>query len=332
MSGFVGAILAGGRGRRMGSLGEHYPKALLPVANQPLIAHHLGLLRRVGVQEVFVVVGYRANDVVDAIGDGYGLGLTVRYVEQGGTLGSAHALGRLRPHVHGPIVVILGDYYLSLVDPVPLVSHLQDGRSSAIAARREPQPRLLSEACELGVDESGRVARIVEKPVRPAGDLKGCGFYALQPDVFDAIARTPRTALRDEYELTVALELFIDAGHPLYAEEVIDWDQNFTSPQDVLECNLQWLARNNRQELIGEGAQVAPGARLERTVVGHGARIEHGSSLREVVVFDGTTFGGGGSVCRALVTRRGLHVFTDEPAVSRPPDAPAPLGPKGEMP
>ena len=45
MSGVAGVILAGGRGRRMGPLGEEFPKALLPVANEPLIAHHLRLLQ-----------------------------------------------------------------------------------------------------------------------------------------------------------------------------------------------------------------------------------------------------------------------------------------------
>ena len=306
MSALVGVVLAGGRGRRMGPLGDQYPKALLPVANRPLIAHHLQLLHELGVREVFVVTGHRAPDVVQAMGAGHARGLSVHYVEQRAALGSAHALGQLRPYVHGPFVVILGDYYLSAVDPGRLVRHLDDGRSSAIAARREPDRRLLSEACELRVDGGGRVTGIVEKPARPAADLKGCGFYAFQPDMFDAIARTPRTALRDEYELTVALELYVGSGHALFAEEVIDWDQNLTRPDDVLECNLQWLARNRRNELVGEGARIGPGARLERTVVGANARVENGAALTETVVFNDTTLAGTDSLRRALVTPEGL--------------------------
>ena len=55
MSGYVGAILAGGRGSRMGSLGEGYPKALLPLANEPLMAHHLRLFAELGIRKAFVL-------------------------------------------------------------------------------------------------------------------------------------------------------------------------------------------------------------------------------------------------------------------------------------
>jgi dTDP-glucose pyrophosphorylase len=309
----VGVILAGGRGTRMGLLGERYPKALLPVANRSLIAHHLQLLRDLGVREVFVVTGYRAADVTQAVSEDHAAGLTLNFVEQRTALGSAHALGQLRPYIQGPFVAILGDYYFSTMHPTRLVRHLQDGCSSAISARREPNRRWLSEACELRVNCSSEVTHIVEKPARPVGDLKGCGFYAFQPEIFDAIARTPRTALRDEYELSVALELYIQAGHRLVAEEVIEWDQNFTHPDDVLECNLQWLNRHDRDVLVAEGAEVDPGARLERTLVGAGARVEGGAALTEVVVFDGATLTGTEPVRRALVTPAGAISVADSP-------------------
>ena len=59
--------------------------------------------------------------------------------------------------------------------------------------------------------------RIVGKADLSEGNLKGCGFYGLQSTVFDSVARTPRTALRDEYELTLSLDLHVKSGHPMYA-------------------------------------------------------------------------------------------------------------------
>lgn len=307
MTGCVGVILAAGRGSRMGAVGEDYPKALLPVANEPLIGHHLRLLRGLGVQEVYVVVGHRATDVVSALGAGEAYGVRLHYVEQGAPLGSAHALGRVRPHVRAPFLLILGDYFFSVSDPARLARCLLDGRGSAIAAKREPDRRLLSEACELQVDTRGRLLGIVEKPASPVGTLKGCGFYALRPDFFDAIARTPRTALRDEYELTLALQLYVEAGHPVYAEEIVEWDRNFTRPEDILECNIQWLEQAGRNELVAEEAYIEQGIQLERTVVGRYARVTRGSRLEEVVVFAGARFEHGSSIRRALVTREGLY-------------------------
>ena len=45
---FQAIILAGGRGSRMYPLTENIPKALLPVANKPLIWYPVNYLERVG--------------------------------------------------------------------------------------------------------------------------------------------------------------------------------------------------------------------------------------------------------------------------------------------
>jgi len=307
VSDIVGVILAGGRGTRMGALGEAYPKALLPVANEPLIGHHLALLRVLGVREAYVVLGHHGDALAHALGDGARYGLRLHYVHQKAPLGSANAVGAVRPHVHGPFLLLLGDYYFSATNPSRLVQRLREG-AGAIAAKREPNRRLLAEACALEVGEDGRVLTIVEKPAVPRSSVKGCGFYALQPEAFDAIARTPRTALRDEYELTVSLELYVRSGNRLFAEEIIAWDANFTSPADVLECNTMWLAQEGRRELVAEGAQVDEGVYLEGAVVGDRARVLSGSRLKDVVVFAETRLEERVVLERALVTPQGVHV------------------------
>jgi choline kinase len=55
-------INAAGEGRRLG-LGK--TKALVSVLGEPLISWHLSMLR--GVDDVVVVVGYQAQDVIDAV-------------------------------------------------------------------------------------------------------------------------------------------------------------------------------------------------------------------------------------------------------------------------
>jgi NDP-sugar pyrophosphorylase family protein len=321
LSGYVGAILAAGQGTRMGALGEDYPKALLPLANEPLIGHHLRFLHGLGIREVYVLVGHRAAELISVLGAGEAYGVNLNFVEQGPYLGSAHALGRLRGLISQPFLLMLGDYYCALSDPGRLLERLGSG-ASAIAAKREPDRRLLSEACELQVDAAGRLLSIVEKPSEPQGDLKGCGVYALQPDFFDAVARTPRTALRDEYELTHSLQLHVDAGRPVYGEDIVVWDRNFTRPEDVLESNLKWLERAGQNSLIAKEAFIDEGVRFERTVVGDHARVTKGSDLTDVVVFPGAKLTTVGPLSRALVTRDGLYRFGN-PGVAVPTATPA---------
>jgi dTDP-glucose pyrophosphorylase len=310
----VGVILAAGRGRRLGSLGEAYVKALLPVANEPVIAHQLRLLHRVGVRRVLVVVGHHGADLEAAIGDGSRYGLDITYIPQPAPLGSAHALASVRSHVSSPFLVTLGDYYFVPTDPSVMIRRLERGQS-AIATKRETSPVLVREACAVYHRPDGRVLDIVEKPSHPHTDVKGCGFYALQPEFFDAACRTPRTALRDEYELTVSLELFVRGGDALFAEEIIEWDSNITRPQDLLECNLEWLERHQLRTLVSAEAFVDPATTMERTVVGNGARVLGRNTLKGVVVFPGTEVTDGGPVERTLVTPS-ARIYCPDPSAT----------------
>lgn len=297
----VGVILAAGLGSRLGPLGESYVKTLLPVADQPLVGHHLQLLRSLGVRRTIVVIGHHADAVRSILGDGQRWDMDLRFVEQSEPLGSAHALAAARPHVDGRFLLLLGDYYFVAKNPEAMALRLGRGES-AIAVKRESNVRLIREACAVSAAADSRIVGIVEKPTAPQTDLKGCGFYALQPEAFDAVMRTPRTALRNEYELTVALELMLRGGQPIFAEEVIEWDNNVTRPEDLLQCNLDWLDRHGKSRLVAADADIDSGARVERTVVGAGAAIRGESLLREVVVFPGAEIVDGGLVERALVT------------------------------
>jgi len=142
----------------------------------------------------------------------------------------------------------------------------------------------------------------VEKPADPGRRLKGCGIYGWPRDFFDALARTPRTALRDEYEITVSIELYSSAGYPVFGEDIVTWDANLTRPVDLLECNLRWLAEHGHAMLVAPDARVEPGARLQRTVVGPGAIVERDVQLTDTVVFAGARVAAGTVLHRAVIT------------------------------
>lgn len=61
-------ILAGGRGRRLGALTKNLQKAALSFRGSPLICHTLSSLIGIrGVDEVFILTGYRGGDVQQII-------------------------------------------------------------------------------------------------------------------------------------------------------------------------------------------------------------------------------------------------------------------------
>jgi dTDP-glucose pyrophosphorylase len=135
----------------------------------------------------------------------------------------------------------------------------------------------------------GRVQRVIEKPRYTDSSLKGCGLYAFDPHIFDAIRRTPRTALRDEYEITDSIQILIDDGYVVRHHPIVERDLNLTKPEDLLRINLFELARLGQPALVDEGAVLAPGTRVENSVVGSGVTVTHAIRISNSVILPDTT-------------------------------------------
>jgi GDP-4-dehydro-6-deoxy-D-mannose reductase len=116
--------------------------------------------------------------------------------------------------------------------------------------------------------------------------LKGCGIYAFDLPIFDAIRRTPRTAQRDEYEITSSIQILIDDGYPVYPAEIVSTDINLTIASDLLRANVTGTGN-----LLDAVLREAPGARV--LVVGSSAEygyagtdpIGEGAPLRPVTPY-----------------------------------------------
>ena len=66
----VGAILAAGQGSRIQPLSADTPKPLLPLLHQPIIGYQIQRMRALGIEEVYVVVGYFGNRLMQELSDG----------------------------------------------------------------------------------------------------------------------------------------------------------------------------------------------------------------------------------------------------------------------
>jgi NDP-sugar pyrophosphorylase family protein len=114
-------VLAGGLGTRMLPATARVPKLLLPVLGRPFASWLLPRLARAGFTEALLCVGHLGGEIRAALGDGSGLGLRLRYSDDGdrplGTAGALrHALADLAP----AFLVTYGDSYLPLDYAAPL--------------------------------------------------------------------------------------------------------------------------------------------------------------------------------------------------------------------
>jgi N-acetyl-alpha-D-muramate 1-phosphate uridylyltransferase len=103
-------ILAAGRGERMRPLSDTTPKPLLRAGGKPLIVWQIEALARAGFRDIVINVAHRAQDVVDALGDGAALGVRLRWSREAEPLetagGVATAIELIAP---GPALIVSSD-------------------------------------------------------------------------------------------------------------------------------------------------------------------------------------------------------------------------------
>jgi len=108
-------ILAAGLGTRMRPLTDHCPKPLLPVAGKPLIVHHLERLAAAGITDIVINVSYRAEQIVEALGDGQRFGVSLAFSHETTPLESAGGIRHALPLLgNAPFLLINGDVWCDI--------------------------------------------------------------------------------------------------------------------------------------------------------------------------------------------------------------------------
>jgi dTDP-glucose pyrophosphorylase len=158
------------------------------------------------------------------------------------------------------------------------------GAGAVLAIKNESDPEAVRKNFSVTLSPEGLVTRVIEKPRYVHNTLKGVGVYLFGLTIFDAIRRTPRTAMRDEYELTESIQVMIDDGHPVRVSEAVIDDINLTFPADLLRCNLMLAAEHPEQRLVDASARVNPQARIHQSVIGAKVDVRTPISIRRSLI------------------------------------------------
>jgi len=72
-------ILAGGRGERLKPLTDNCPKPMVKVHGRPFLEYVINVLKKSGVEEIVLLLGYLHEKVSDYFGDGTKFGMKIKY-------------------------------------------------------------------------------------------------------------------------------------------------------------------------------------------------------------------------------------------------------------
>lgn len=280
MNEFTAVIPAAGKGVRLLPYTAHIPKTMLSVAGKPILGHILDQVQACGIKRVVLIVGYKKEAIADFVRERYPQLETV-FVEQTEPKGLGHAVYLAKAAVTGPCFILLGDTIID-GDLRPLVF----GGRNAVGVKRVADPR------RFGVVEmrGGKIISLEEKPENPKSDLALIGAYSFLDSarLFGALEEVIASGKRvkNEIQLTDALELLVERGVPLAAEEMKDWFDCGTV-EVLLQTNKLLLSRHHhvppelaRTNTIKEPCYIEDGVRAKDCVLGPFVSVAYGAQLK----------------------------------------------------
>ena len=109
------AILAGGPATRLRPMTEQTPKSMIRILGKPFLEYQLELLKRNGIKNIVLCIGYLGEQIEGYFGDGRGFGVNIKYSREGEQLmGTAGALKKAESLLEDKFFTLYGDSYLFL--------------------------------------------------------------------------------------------------------------------------------------------------------------------------------------------------------------------------
>ena len=170
-------ILAAGDGTRMGS---SRPKVLLSINGTTLLEHHINALNALGIKNIYIVTGYKHQDIEKFIkGKGYRNVFTIYNPEW--EKGNAYSVIAGEKFLKRPFLLVMGDHYYQLSPLRPLVRMKAD---FMMVVDSNPGYVDVDEATKVRF-EKGRVVEI-GKGLKEF-DAVDTGIFLLSPSIFPFI-------------------------------------------------------------------------------------------------------------------------------------------------
>jgi mannose-1-phosphate guanylyltransferase len=340
-------ILVGGEGTRLRPLTSTVPKPVVPLVDRPFISFMLEWLKQHGVDDVIMSCGFLATSVRNVLGDGSGLGLRLRFVEEPDPRGTAGALKFAEPMLDERFLMLNGDVLTDLDLGAQIAQHEQSGARATLALVPVADPSAYG---LVHLNEDRSVRDFVEKPSPDAIDtnLISAGAYVLEREILELVPPDQNVSIEREVWPRLigdglygfpAQSYWLDIGTPeRYLQGTFDIIEGNVRTAVADRLGSDWLAVDPGAQVrgrvvppavlergasvaegahvgslvvLGEDVAVAPGATIERSVVLKGAEIGEGATLRDCIVAAGASVGPRTAISGGAVLGEGVIVGAD---------------------
>lgn len=227
-------ILAAGRGKRLDELSKNRNKCMIEVHGRPVIEYSLDNAASTEIDEILLVVGYRAEEIINHYGISY-KGKRIRYVLQWEQKGLVHAMECAAEALAGEdFMLLLGDEIMLNPRHTELIASYKSCKAFAVCGVLVVEDsELIRRTYTLIQDDNRIIHRLVEKPRKPFNNIMGTGDCVFSNKIIEYIPVTPIHHERHEKELPDLIQCAIDDGNIVTSFEICDRYANINSHDDI---------------------------------------------------------------------------------------------------
>ena len=217
------AILAGGLGTRLRPLTYEVPKPMVPINNKPYLEYQLEYLKKQGITEIVLLIGYLGEQIINYFGDGQPFGMNIRYSVEDKPMGTGGGLKKAKGVLEEDFLLIYGDSFLP-IDYNDLIKKYKKYQAKAVicAYDNRVDTDVIS---NVEIDETTcRVLRYVKNVNDAALRYVDAGVLLLNKKVLECIPENevvsleqqifPRLIAQQSLYAYVSKERFYDIGTP----------------------------------------------------------------------------------------------------------------------
>lgn len=231
-------ILAGGRGKRLGNITNSINKCMLELSGKPVLDYNIERVCEIeGLEEIVIVVGHRAEDIINGYGIEY-KGKRIRYVIQWEQKGLVHAIECCKEAIgKDDFFLLLGDEVLVNSRHKEMMEKFRDEDLFGICGvMTQKDKSKISRTYTVLVDDNDRIFRLIEKPKKALNNFQGTGHCIFKNEILSYIERTPTHPERGEKELPDLIQCAVDDGQLVKIFDICDEYTNINSEEDLREA------------------------------------------------------------------------------------------------
>ena len=294
-------ILAGGFGTRLRPFTFTRAKSLLPILNEPMVAHLIKTLPK-KVDTVVLAVNYRREQIEEYFCN-HDFGKTIIVNEEPEPLGTGGAVKFAEKHIAGSFFVLNADIICSLNLSEMLRFHEKKKAGATISLWPVEN---VSEFGVVAIKKDGAITQFVEKPKAEdaPSDLINAGAYLLEPQVLNYIESGKLVSMEKQIFPQIIQNTGCFFGYKFQGHWIdVGRISSYISVHKLLlekqkktyiageQCTIQGILRQTcvgNRVAVGKNTTIDSSVLFDEVVVGDNVLLEHCVIGEHVTIGDGS--------------------------------------------